>query len=314
MSLKNSLLIFIDTNVLLDFYRMRGESSNKLLGRLDSLHKDLVMTYQVEMEFMCNRQRVMVEFLEELKNCVRRVSAPAFLAESKTNKALATLLGRTKSQVAKLRQRLIHLIEHPSKDPVLVAANRMFRVDSPLNLRREDEARVEVKEKAATRFRLGYPPRKKGDTSMGDALNWEWILRCMGEHNRDVVIVSRDSDYGVEIDGKSYPNDWLVHEAKQRARQTRKIKLVSRLSAGLKEMKIEVSAEEIEQEKKVAEQVPSADQQAGSLSAFFPPGNPLDFLYRIDPDAEAKRAVAEMVGRLRGTSGSSSALNAPVEL
>ena len=51
------------------------------------------------------------------------------------------------------------------------------------------------------RFLLGYPPRKADDTSIGDAVNWEWVVDCAKRANADVVIVSRDSDYGVRLEG-----------------------------------------------------------------------------------------------------------------
>jgi predicted nucleic acid-binding protein len=41
-------LIFVDTNILLDFYRSRNEASLRLLNHIDTLHDKLITTYQVE--------------------------------------------------------------------------------------------------------------------------------------------------------------------------------------------------------------------------------------------------------------------------
>ena len=59
-------LIFVDTNILLDFYRAKNEASLKLLHHLDKLHECLITSYQVEMEFQ-NRQEVLKKSYNELK-------------------------------------------------------------------------------------------------------------------------------------------------------------------------------------------------------------------------------------------------------
>src|SRR5580765_7471463 len=50
---------------------------------------------------------------------------------------------------------------------------------------------------SATNVGGSAPPRKPNDTSMGDAINWEWIVECAKTLNGSVIIVSRDRDYGV---------------------------------------------------------------------------------------------------------------------
>lgn len=60
-------LIFVDTNVLLDFYRLGGESADRQLGALER-HKDLIITGdQIRMEFLKNRQKVIIESVNKLK-------------------------------------------------------------------------------------------------------------------------------------------------------------------------------------------------------------------------------------------------------
>ena len=57
----SNYLVFVDTNILLDFYRFRRESGLVLLQRFDKIHDRLITTYQVEMEFKKNRQRVILD-------------------------------------------------------------------------------------------------------------------------------------------------------------------------------------------------------------------------------------------------------------
>src|ERR1700720_3909675 len=53
------------------------------------------------------------------------------------------------------------------------------------------------------RFLFGCPPRKKNDSSIGDAINWEWIVECANACQAEIHIVSRDTDYGITLEEKS---------------------------------------------------------------------------------------------------------------
>jgi len=52
-------LLFIDTNIFLDFYEAKGSADFKLLGRLKTVLPSIITSNQVEMEFQKNRQRVL---------------------------------------------------------------------------------------------------------------------------------------------------------------------------------------------------------------------------------------------------------------
>jgi hypothetical protein len=86
-------LIFTDTNILLDFYRVRGrESGLSILKHIDENIDRFITTTQVEMEFKKNRQRVIVEShgLFKLPG-FEGLQLPAFISESKQSKALGAL-------------------------------------------------------------------------------------------------------------------------------------------------------------------------------------------------------------------------------
>jgi predicted nucleic acid-binding protein len=95
-------LIFIDTNILLDFYRSRNEASLKLLKHLDTLHDKLITTYQAEMEFKKNRQAVILESHNALKS-PDSISAPAFLSEAKATKGLQRNIAGAKKRVEAMK-------------------------------------------------------------------------------------------------------------------------------------------------------------------------------------------------------------------
>ena len=75
------------------------------------------------------------------------------------------------------------------------------------------------------------------------------MVNCAITKNAGLVIVSRDTDYGVTIGDKSYINDHLRHEFSDRVSQKRKLTLFSRLSDALKTFDVPVSAKEEQVEK-----------------------------------------------------------------
>lgn len=101
---------------------------------------------------------------------------------------------------------------------------------------------------ARKRFTLGYPPRKKTELSIIDAINWEWIIYCANNCSDDIVIVSRDKDFGEHYQNESMLNDWLVQEFKERVSRRRSITLTTRLSEAFRLASIQVSQEEEESE------------------------------------------------------------------
>lgn len=97
---------------------------------------------------------------------------------------------------------------------------------------------------------LGYPPRKDKDISIGDAINWEWIIYCANEYKKNVVIVTRDSDYGEIYRGTPLLNDWLEQEFHERVSKKRKIKITNKLTYAFKLASVSVKKKEIEDEEK----------------------------------------------------------------
>ena len=252
-------LLFVDTNIFLDFYRARTDAGVSLLTKLDTLHSQIITNYQVEMEFKKNRQKVILEGLNLLKSPEAAITPPAFLADAKTVDVMKRHAADTRKRVNQLKDRIKRIFKTPTlHDPVYQVVQRLFADHSTsLNLHRGHSYRRTIKRLAFRRFLLGYPPRKKDDTSAGDAFNWEWMVKCVADTNRNLIIVSRDADYGITVDGSSFANDALSQELKERVNQQRKIMLCDRLSAALKVLKIEVTQAEEEQDLEIAKEAES---------------------------------------------------------
>ena len=80
-----SWLVFIDANILLDFYRLQGESAIRTLELLEK-HKDsLILGDQLRMEFMTNRQRAVLAGIEKVAK-PQRPTLPAILLDAQAAK------------------------------------------------------------------------------------------------------------------------------------------------------------------------------------------------------------------------------------
>lgn len=246
-------IMFVDTNVLLDFYRIKkSDVSTKYLEQLEACKDRLILGSQVEMEYKKNRQRVIVEAMNAFTGPDwSRLTPPALVAELQATKTLEKHRKQLVTQQKKLSGTITKILRDPSRcDPVYQTLQRIFKHDSPLNLSREKKERFGIRDLAQKRFVLGYPPRKSSDTSIGDAINWEWIVKCATDTGKHVVIVTRDTDYGVIHEVASYLNDWLKQEFSERVSKKRKIILTDKLSQGLKLVHAAVTRE-MEQEEEL---------------------------------------------------------------
>jgi PIN like domain len=251
---KLDALIFIDTNILLDFYRIRkSDISLKYLSEMEAHKEKLILTNQVEMEFRKNRQKVILESLTEVnKISSNGLSIPTILFDAKPVEMIKNAQKQIGTQQKKLKERIDKFLANPgTQDKVFQTLQKLFKTESEFNLNRENKKRFTIRRLAAKRFFLGYPPRKKEDNSIGDAINWEWIIDCASRSDKHIILVTRDNDFGINYNDTSFLNDWLQIEFRERISQKRKIILTDKLSRAFKLVEIPVTAEMIEEENEV---------------------------------------------------------------
>jgi hypothetical protein len=245
--------LFVDTNIWLDFYRARNDAGLALLDHVEAVSDKIIVTYQLESEYKKNRQAAILEGMQELKPPMQ-IPRPAIFSDAKSTQLLNKSLKEAERRVKELKIRLTRSLDNPaSYDPVYQACQRIFHKADSLVLRRDDPRKNGIRRKAFRRFLHGCPPRKKNDTSYGDAFNWEWMVDCARNGNAELVIVSRDSDYGAAFDGKVYVNDHLRQEFSERVSKKRKLLLYTRLSEALKHFAIPVTDREVEAESEIVE-------------------------------------------------------------
>jgi len=234
-------LIFVDTNIFLDFYRSQNEVHLHLLEKLKRIKKQLIMTFQIEMEFNKNRQAVLHKAVSEMKWDGVRLNIPAFLNDSGTKKSIEKLSKAVQKKHQRLRDRIARHLSRPLTDPVYKAFKQLQ--DSPtLKLTIDSSEAKKIWRYAWRRYVSGCPPRKDDTVAIGDALNWEWILCCAKAEDKDVIIVTRDTDYG--LPEKELVNDWLQYEFRKRAGRGRCISITKYLSDALENLSVPVTKEE----------------------------------------------------------------------
>lgn len=251
-------LLFVDTNVLLDFYRIRKtDVSTKYLEKIEECRDRLIIGSQIEMEYKKNRQRVILEALSNYGTPDwGKLSAPALVADHQAAKMVDKKKRELMTQKTKVDEKIRKVLSDPiHHDPVYQCLQRLFKNNSPFNLSRDKKERFTIRRLAKKRFVLGYPPRKQADTSISDAVNWEWIVQCSVDSGKHVVIVTRDTDYGVSYGGNSYLNDWLKQEFSERVSKKRKIILTDKLSQGLKIVHAAVTKEMEDEEERILAEI-----------------------------------------------------------
>ncbi|WP_250461764.1 PIN domain-containing protein [Microbulbifer litoralis] len=269
---------FIDTNIFLDFYRSQNETSLALLRKLEGVKENVICTYQVEMEFLKNRHRAIIDNISD-KNLNIDPRLPAVMDDSNLSGSLKKHKSDLDKKKKELKKRVSNIIGNPVLyDPIYKSLEAIFYSKNDHVLTRDMKIRHKVKRLAWRRFILGYPPRKSTDTSIGDALNWEWFIHCAQKYPGKYVIVSRDSDYGTYYNDKAFLNDALKAEFRDRVGK-KSITYKTKLSEALKLMEVTVTPAE---EKVEQEQMANVDSQNQSSKNKEKKGmNTLENLLRL---------------------------------
>lgn len=245
-----SALIFIDTNIYLDFYRTREKTfETSMIQHIDDNRDKIITTDQIFMEYKKNRQTVIIDTLKYIRKPEINIQAPAFLSEAQPIKMINKEKDSMHEQRKKLKKRILEVLKKPtSKNELYQCLQKLFKEGCKYHLGRDNDLRFHIRRLARKRFCLGYPPRKNNSISIGDAINWEWIIHCAEESGEDIVIVSRDRDYGEIYESEPILNDWLCHEFKDRISQQRKITLTNELSHAFKQANVKIGKKEEEEE------------------------------------------------------------------
>lgn len=293
-------LIFIDTNIFLDFYRSPGELADRQLTALSRHLNIIIASEQVQMEFLKNRQKVMKDSIDRLK--LTQESIPSILSDTPDAKKFKSLIHDARKRYESIKSTMTLMLEQPDDhDTVYSKINNILEHQSSLNFRYSHDYSDSIVQKARNRFHLGFPPRKNADTSYGDSVNWEWIIRCAKDSAdiQGVLIVARDNDYGLIDRRNGIINDWLRREFRTRAGSNKDIRLTNKLSDALKKLGVGVTPEDEGEEEALLWL--REEEQTGIGSVFSAPQPTFSsLLFPVGTQLLVKVDDATMVERNKG--------------
>lgn len=197
--------IFIDTNIILDFYRINNKNSiNEILKEIKKYKKYFISTKQSQDEFLRNRDRTITDFIEEIKKQNYKVHTNNVIATLDSYTEYHESIIKANTNTRKIIEELNKLIENPDIDLI-------YKIYLDLNETAYNRTN-EIIERAYRRKIIGNPPTSKKETC-GDEIIWETLLEYC---NADLIIVSRDSTFSTNY-------NFLNSEFKKNKNRTLKV-------------------------------------------------------------------------------------------
>jgi hypothetical protein len=201
--------VLIDTNIYLNFYRLKNDQSLKLIDVLIKLVRtkkiEIVTTHQIKDEFYRDKIAVFKEYLSTLdKTLGKGLRIPKFIELNKKSKDIITLYKKTHKALDAFKKEYQNRVLNPNSQ-----VNKKIALLFKLCEIAEDDN--EVIQPAYYRTIKGNPPRK-GNRSFGDAIIWETILKYYSD--KDLVLISGDGDFETDFNNGEI-NDFLLDEFHQ---------------------------------------------------------------------------------------------------
>jgi predicted nucleic acid-binding protein len=198
--------VFIDTNILLDIYHLSGpdlEELRKLRKMVEKEKVELLVSQQVLDEFWRNRERVIADAMKNFRDSKAAAKIPNIIRAYPESKDLREAVDKVNAIVRQLGEKANADIEADS-----LKADEVVR--ELFSVIKVGEITSEIVQRARLRSDIGNPPGKRD--SIGDAINWEWLLeQDVDFWDRELVLISADGDYESELT-KGKPKEFLLRE------------------------------------------------------------------------------------------------------
>ncbi|GAB1718450.1 MAG: hypothetical protein NTAFB09_01810 [Nitrosospira sp.] len=198
--------VFIDTNILLDIYHLSGpdlEELRKLKKMVEKGKVELLVSKQVIDEFWRNRERVVADAMRKFRESKASAQIPNIIRIYPEAKELKEAVDKVNEVVKQLADKARVDIEADTlkSDEVIREIFSAIKVGA---------VSPSLIERAQLRSDVGNPPGKRD--SLGDAINWEWLLEQEIEFwDDELIIISADGDYESEL-SKGKLKEYLLRE------------------------------------------------------------------------------------------------------
>lgn len=190
--------LFVDTNVLLDFYSYAKDNLGQLKRLIEQLDNNgicLHLPQHVINELERNRETKLKASADQFK----KESFPTAIPRHMQDYPQAKEYSAAVDTALKMRSALINQAAADAGNKALAADTMIAALIGKAKIYPEDDV---IFERALQRMQKGNPPGKDG--SVGDQYNWEFLLE--GVPDDDLHIVSKDGDYSSLLNtGKPHP-------------------------------------------------------------------------------------------------------------
>lgn len=196
--------VFIDTNILLNFFHFTKEEIDALSNVFASHEHGAAtvhLTEQVYDEFSRNRENKIKDALKKFKDVKFAAQLPAFMKQYEEYEQIRQKSAELQDLAKSISQKVdSDVVEMGLLTDVLI--KDIFTKSNPIPTTPDLFARAQM------RVLLGNPPGKNG--SMGDSVNWIALLETVPD-GENIHVISEDGDYYSTLD-ENRPHPFLKSE------------------------------------------------------------------------------------------------------
>jgi hypothetical protein len=223
-------IISLDTNVLLDVFRVSDATADQLLSTLEQLHSRLWLPYHVAKEYHTHVDSIVADQVKPYDEAMKRMDVLLDSFGSTRNHPFLddTLLAELRALFSKLntslrgrRDRMERLLsDNPLKERI--ATLFTGRIGEPLSAEDLDRIYQEGAQRFDSKVPPGYADKKDKPEPQryGDLVIWESLIAKLVQENKPSLFVTSEvkEDWFLRISGKTVgPRPELISEMRSRA-------------------------------------------------------------------------------------------------
>lgn len=272
-------IIVLDTNILLDLYRVSPNTSQELIDIIKKLDDRIWIPYYVAYEYhknlflvvegQINRYKDATNAIESIRKTFLEKRSHPFLTEELHSKATSVFDELLKFFDTQMKELENIIMNDSVKDDLCKL------LDSKIGESYNSDELREIYQEGEERFKKDIPPgfmdkRKPGNEKYGDLVVWNEILRKSREESKPVLFVTDDTkkDWFIYFRGKTYgPNPILMKEFKDFTSQDIYIYTLENFLANSEKLKIRVTSTTLD-EIKARKEVEIEESASGQVSLY----------------------------------------------
>lgn len=196
-------VVFVDTNILLDFYRRGINKYRSLLVSLSEIGENIFITDTIIAEFHRNKLNAYLQTPKIEKTNLRIPFPDVFPHASEDTTAIETINSRRRALQAHVNAEIdvlyegLHKIYIDNVRAISLGTDDVSRGLRPIEVLSVHETEEQL-HRARDRKERGKPPGKKHDP-LGDQISWEQLLDKING-DVDLWLITRDTDHFVTVE------------------------------------------------------------------------------------------------------------------